>query len=78
MKDIEIFKSCLSYTDKTWNLDVYYKATGNSLLKLLSHENKGAKVEIGFVIQVGTERISKLLAGCLPISPWIKGIWTLS
>lgn len=50
MKDIKIFKSCQSYMDKTWDLDVYNKATGGSLLKLLSHENKGPKAEIGFVI----------------------------
>lgn len=60
MEDIKIFKSCQSYVDKTWDLDVYNKATSSSLLKLLSHENKGAKVEIGFVIQVGTGRISEL------------------
>lgn len=78
MKDIKIFKSCQSYTDKTWDLDVYCKATGSSLLKLLSHENKGAKVEIGFVIQVGTGRISKQLAGCFSVSPWIKGTWMFS
>lgn len=28
------------------DLDVYNKATCSSLLKLLSHDNKGAKVEI--------------------------------
>lgn len=60
--------------DKTWDLVVFNMATGSSLLKLLSHENKGAKVEIGFVIQVGTGRISEQLAGCFSVSPWIKGI----
>lgn len=78
MKEIKIFKSCQSYVEKTWDLDVYNKATGSSRLNLLSHENKGAKVEIGFVIQVRTGRISEQLDGCFSVSPWIKGMWMFS
>lgn len=47
--------------DKTLYSGVYNKATGSSLLKLLSHENKRAKVEVGFVIQIGTGMLSKQL-----------------
>lgn len=59
--------------DKTWYLNVYNKTTGSSLLKCLSHENKGAKVEVGFVIQIGTGKISKQLSGCDPLSLFLLG-----
>lgn len=44
IKDIQIFKSCRSYMDKTWQLGVYNRTAGISLLKLLSHENKEQKL----------------------------------
>lgn len=77
MKGIQIFKSCQSYMDKTLYLGVYNKATGSSLLKLLSHENKGAKVEVGFVIQMGTGMIYQSNSS-FSVSPWSKGEWVFS
>lgn len=60
--------------DKTLYLNVYNKATGSSLLKLLCHENKGTKTEVGFDIQIGTGRISKQVPGCDPLSLCTLGV----
>lgn len=60
--------------DETWYLNVYNKTTSRSVLKLLSHENKGAKVEVGFVIQIETGRISEQRPGCDPLSLFLLGV----
>lgn len=58
--------------DETWCLGVYNRTIGVSLLKLLSHENKQRKIEVGFSALRGIERISKQLPGCDALSPWCE------